>query len=142
MTSCRSISRRAALTAVLLLSLAACGSDEPDASVAQSVTTAAQTVPVETSASSSDGDSIVEQIGGEDAVNALDSVGIGTKAFALASALGSDREYELVNETTARIFLDGDVDTDSTMACIVVGAIIDEGETVIVVYPNGEITCE
>ncbi|HRB03884.1 MAG TPA: hypothetical protein PLP26_11000, partial [Ilumatobacteraceae bacterium] len=138
MTSCRSISRRAALTAVLLLSLAACGSDKSDATVAASVTTAAPTVPVETPGNSSDGDSIVEQIGGQDAVNALDSVGIGTKAFALSSALGSDREYELVNETTARIFLDGDVDTDSTMACIVVGAIIDEGETVIVVYPNGE----
>lgn len=128
---------RVALALGFLVGVAACGSD--DSSGSQS--TSSPTVVASGDTTESGDGGIVEQIGGEGADDIVSSLGIGAKASALASALKSDRDPEIIDDTTAKIFLDGDVDVDSVMACIVVGAIIDPDETVIVVYPNGETTC-
>lgn len=85
------------------------------------------------------GAGLVDAIGGDEAADMLSSVGIGAKANGLAFALGG--EFEVVDETTARLILgDGTVE-DKTFDCIVVGAILDPGETVILVYPDGQATC-
>ena len=136
-------SLRVALALGFLVGAAACGSDDSSGSQSTSsptVVASGDTTGSGDSSGSGDG-GIVEQIGGEEAGDIVSSLGIGAKASALASALGSDRDPEIIDDTTAKIFLDGDVEADSVMACIVVGAIIDQDETVIVAYPNGETTC-
>lgn len=85
------------------------------------------------------GGGLVGAIGGQEAVDAFAELGIGAKAEGMAFALGG--RYELVDDTTVRLILDDKTLDDQLFDCIVVGAILDPGETVIVVYPDGQATC-
>jgi len=134
---------RVALALGFLVGAAACGSDDSSGSQSTSSPTVAASANTSGSADTSgSGDGgIVEQVGGEGADDIVSGLSIEAKASTLASALDSDRDPEIIDDSTAKIFLDGDVEVDGVMACIVVGAIIDPDETVIVVYPNGETNC-
>lgn len=82
---------------------------------------------------------LVGAIGGDEAADMLSSLGIGAKAEGLAYALNG--RFEVVDDMTARLILgDGSLE-DRTFDCIVVGALLDPGESVILVYPDGETTC-
>lgn len=80
---------------------------------------------------------VAEAVGAEEV---LSEVGIDTIAFALSSALGG--AYEVLDETTIRLTLDGSLESDAMIACIVAGGVVQPGTTVIVNYPDGEQTCE
>lgn len=82
-------------------------------------------------------DSVDDVTGADDAPS---DVGLGTIAYALASVLGG--EYELENETTIRLLLEGEFESNSVAACAIAGGVVEPGTTVIVEYRDGEMTCE
>lgn len=84
-------------------------------------------------------DSVDDVTGALGADDAPSDVGLGTIAYALASVLGG--EYELENETTIRLLLEGEFESNSVAACAIAGGVVEPGTTVIVEYRDGEMTC-
>jgi hypothetical protein len=70
----------------------------------------------------------------------LGDASLSIRSAGLEAGLGATAE--LVDETTVRLTMDsGTVATDYITACAVAGVILEDGETAIVVYPDGEHTC-
>lgn len=134
--------------AALVAVTAGCGGSddgaEPDPTSAPAETAAAEDATTE-DASTDDaadtganaGTGVADAVGAGDA---LDSASIDTMAMAIGAAMGG--EAEVVNDTTIRVVLDGDVEANGPMACIIADAVLTQGQTLIVAYPNGEQTCE
>ncbi|MDZ7731824.1 MAG: hypothetical protein U5R31_00780 [Acidimicrobiia bacterium] len=54
-----------------------------------------------------------------------------------------DAEVEIIDETTAEVTIeDGTLDGNAEFDCAAVDAVVEEGETVTLVYPDGETTCD
>jgi hypothetical protein len=79
-------------------------------------------------------------IGGEELTNAIDALGIETRVKIIADQLGGT--YEVTNDSTAFLYLDGDANTDGVMVCFIVSAISSPGDVVVVAYPNGDVVCD
>jgi hypothetical protein len=79
-------------------------------------------------------------VGGEELTSAIDALGIDTRMKIIADQLGGT--YEVTNDSTAFLYLDGDATTDGVSVCFIVGAISSPGDRIIVAYPNGDIVCE
>jgi hypothetical protein len=116
----------AALGLALVAALVAC-SDDDDSNTADTTDAAADTT-----------DAADVEVSDDD----LDfEVGISTRVTGLEVALGATGE--VIDETTVELTFDsGEVDIDSIGACAVATSILEDGETAIVVYPDGEKTCE
>lgn len=85
---------------------------------------------------------IVDAIGGEELGDAMDSVGLETKAGALESAIGDDVERIEVDGDTVHIYLTDDATFDGMMGCMVTGAILSEGESAVFHKGGEETPCE
>ncbi|CAN5603238.1 hypothetical protein BH23ACT3_BH23ACT3_13880 [soil metagenome] len=79
-------------------------------------------------------------IGGEELTNAIDALGIDTRVKIIADQLGGT--YEVTDESTAFLYLDGDATFDGVMVCFIVSAISSPGDVVVVSYPNGDVVCD
>lgn len=122
----------AAAAASLLLLVAACGDDD------DTTTVETPAGDVEVDSSDLDTDALAEA---EDIDDVLAATGLETKATALRAAMGFE-DYEMVDDNTVKIFLDeGSAEDGGLTDCMVVNAIVDEDETVIAVYPDGEVNC-
>ena len=147
------------MTLVALITLAACGgSSDPDGAAPATAATAADSEAevTDTATDTATGELTDEEIGevgeieeiedlagavgGEELTDAIDALGIDTRMQIIANQL--DGTYEVTNDTTAFLYLDGDANTDGFSVCIIVGVISSPGDRVVVVYPNGEVVCE
>ena len=127
-----------AAAASALLLLAACGDDDDTTSVD---TPAGE---IEIDPDGVDQDELQEAFGEDGEVDldkAIGAVSIESKLTALEAGLDID-DHEVVDDKTLKIFVDGSAEGGFSMECTVAGAIFDDDETLIVVYPDGEITCE
>jgi hypothetical protein len=144
------------LIAVLALGLAlagaACGSDDDDSAApaaedgaaADSGTDAADpgADDADEGAAGGTGD-LADAIAGEDAPDldaAFDALGFETLMETVGDQLGASSVE--VDGDDARIVLDDKSLDDAMMDCIVAGSFVDEGQTVTVVYPDGEQLCD
>lgn len=146
-----------AVTLLALSPLTACGGDDgaSDAAPVSEVSSADQvdgaaTDPAELPSAANDevgsdpgGEfdpeaGLLDAIGGEGTGDIIAELGIGVRANALAVALNGS--WEEIDESSARIIKDGDVN-DTIMDCIVVGSFLEPGETIFIRYPNGETSC-
>ena len=134
----RSIPRSLAAATALALALTACGGDDEAEVSADASVEADGDAPDLSDMGSED----VEEMIGDALSGEGTSFGLGleTRAGVLLDTAGAT-EYEVVDETTLRLtFGDGSVD-DAVTDCIVAGSVIEDDETLIVVYPDGEQTC-
>ncbi|WP_436793804.1 hypothetical protein [Actinospongicola halichondriae] len=113
-----------AAAASLLLVFAACGDDD-------------DTTTVETPVGDIDTDALADA---ENIGDVLDATGLETKASAMKTAMGFD-EYEMVDDKTVKIFVEGSADDGGIMDCMIANGVVDDDETVIAVYPDGEVNC-
>lgn len=78
----------------------------------------------------------------EGASEALDSVGLETKAGAIERAMGADEVQKIeVRGDTMHIYLKGGT-FDPTMACIVTDGILSEGEQAVMHLDGDETACD
>jgi hypothetical protein len=146
-----------AMSLVALMTLAACGggsdSDEsaPATAAAGDSEVAVTDSDTDTDAPAgelTDGDigeidgieDLAGAIGGEELTDAIDALGIDTRMQIIADQL--DGTYEVTNDSTAFLYLDGDANTDGLSVCFIVGAISSPGDRVVVAYPNGDVVCD
>lgn len=126
-----------AAAASLLLLLAACGDDD-DTTTVETPVGDIEVDPSDVDASDFDTDALAEA---DDIGDVLDATGLETKASAMKSAMGFD-EYEMVDATTVKIFLDeGSAEDGGLMDCMIANGVVSADETVIAVYPDGEVNC-
>lgn len=134
----RSTSLLTAAAASALLLLAACGDDDDTTTVD---TPAGQ---VEIDSGDVDQDELQDAFGEDGEVDldkAIGALSIESKLTALEAGLDIN-DHEIVDDKTLKIFVDGSAESGYSFECSVAGAIIDDDETLIVAYPDGEITCE
>lgn len=135
--------RRSAASLALVLPLgflAACGGDDDDA--APTTTVAADESPSETSdadATETDGTDVASEVGAEDV---LANTSLEGKASALESALGEDEVDRVeIDGDTIHVYLKGGT-FDPTMACMVTGGVLDDGEFAVMHLDGEETACE
>ena len=133
--------RITALALAASVALAACGDDDDTTTVD---TPAGQ---VEVDPGDVDTDALqdaVDEDGDVDFDGVLEATGIATKASALEVAMDLE-SFEVIDDTTLKIFVksgSADDGTSSIMDCAVGTAVLNEGDTLIVAYPDGEVTCD
>jgi hypothetical protein len=149
--------RRSPLALAPLVALAmlavSCGGDDAESVSASTSAPAEATDPADVDAATEPDDAVdpdigeiggtedlAGAIGGEELTDAIDALGIDTRMKIVADQLGGN--YEVTSESSAFLYLDGDVDTDGVMVCFVVGAISSPGDVVVVAYPNGDVVCD
>lgn len=139
-------SRLVAPFLALALLFAACGDDDDTSSADVSADVDAEVdadVDGDGFDSKSDaGDSIIGAVDEDGTLSdALDSLSIDTRLGAGLSGLGAEGEIEVQSENEATVtFEDRSVD-EALTDCIILGSIIEEDETVTLVYDDGEETC-
>ncbi len=134
----RSTALRTAAAAFALLFLAACG----DADDSTTVVTPAGDVDVDPG--DVDQEELQDAFGEDGEIDldkAIGALSIESKLTALEAGLEID-DHEIIDDKTLKIYVDGSAEDDFSFECSVAGAIIDDDETLIVAYPDGEITCE
>lgn len=130
-----------ALGAALLLG--ACGDDDDSTTV----NTPVGDITVDGSdVDPGDIDDIIDEDGNLDLDGALDGLSIDTKIGAMEAGLSAAgvevSDYEIVDDSNARVFIDADTGSESSVECIVAGSILAEGQSVVYVYNDGtEVTC-
>ena len=88
----------------------------------------------------SDGSGIAEAIGGDEMVDALDSVGLEGKGNAILTATGAER-FE-VDGDVLHVYLGNDSRVPEGGECMVVGAVLSEGERAVIHRADGtEVAC-
>jgi hypothetical protein len=149
--------RRSPLAMAPLVALAflavSCGGDDASSASASTSAPAAATESADADASTQPDDAVDPEIGeidgtedlagaigGKELTDAMDALGIDTRMKILTDQLGGD--YEVTGDSSAFIYLDGDVNTDGVMVCVIVGAISSPGDVVVVAYPNGDVVCD
>lgn len=126
-----------AAAASLLLVFAACGDDD-DSTTVETPVGDIEIDPNDVDASDFDTDALAEA---DDIGDVLDATGLETKASAMKSAMGFD-DYEMVDDKTVKIFLDeGSAEDGGIMDCMIANGVVDDDETVIAVYDDGEVNC-
>jgi hypothetical protein len=145
----------AVLALGLALGGAACGSDDDDSATAPAEDGAAADAGTEAGAGDAadaeasegeaggSGDLPEAILGEEDAADldaAFDAVGYETIMETVGDQLGASSVE--VDGDDARIVLDDKTLDDAMMDCIVAGSFVDEGQTVTMVYPDGEELCD
>jgi hypothetical protein len=147
--------RLAAAALVAGLALAGCGSDDESADPAPQETTdtvvAADASSTDGTAdggssdgadggSTSSGDGIAETIGGEGTEEVLDAASIESKGDALVTATKADR-YE-VEDGVLHLYLDDSSSVPEGTECMIVGAVLSEGEQAVIHRADGtEVPC-
>jgi hypothetical protein len=127
----------------LALPLTACGGDDSESS---DTTVAASSGSDAGSGSGASSDADADAAAKEMITDAAlgDGGGMGldleTRADVLQSALKFD-DYSIDGSTITVSFDEGSNEFDSPVVCISGGAIMDEGETLVVEYPDGSTTC-
>ena len=128
-----------AAAASALLLFAACGGDDDDTTT---VDTPAGEIEVDPG--DVDQDELQEAFGEDGEIDldkAIGALSIESKLTALEAGLEIN-DHEVVDDKTLKIFVDGSAEDGFSMECTVAGAIFDDDETLIVAYPDGEVTCE
>lgn len=127
-----------AAAASALLVLAACGDDDDTTTVD---TPAGE---IEVDPDGVDQEQLQDAIGEDGEIDldaAIGALSIESKLTALEAGLEIN-DHEVVDDKTLKIFVDGSAEDGFSIECSVAGAIFDDDETLIVAYPDGEITCE
>lgn len=130
----------------MLITTVSCGSDsvEPSGSERTSVTItrssdlggdSGESASANQSSADSSG-SLADALGASDA---LDSVGIGTIAFALATALKADRHE--IDGNTVHLYLNDGSSLRGDTACIVTDSILGEGQFAVIHDDGEEFVC-
>ncbi|HSL60129.1 MAG TPA: hypothetical protein VK866_19940 [Acidimicrobiales bacterium] len=151
----RHLLRLPALALIVLVAATGCGDDGPsdsDAARAEAIAAAVTDSPEELVSELLDEDGAGAAFTDEDGENMVaDALEGDGNSFGM-SLEGRGGVFETafpdlagfeVDGTTLRLeFADGDPELDSIFDCMVAGAFMEEGETLIVAYPGGEVTCE
>jgi len=141
---CHPVATLAICVSAVMAALAGCGSDEgsttrgstsQETSQAATQETNSTTVTADGSVGSS---SVPESL--SDLTGAIDDVGVGTKAYALSTALGADR-YE-IDGNTVHLYLGDGASLRGSAACIVTGSVLGEGEFAVIHDDGEEIACD
>ena len=134
----RSTALRTAAAASALLFLAACGDDD------DSTTVGTPAGDVDVDPGDVDQEELQDAFGEDGEIDldkAIGALSIESKLTALEAGLEID-DHEIIDDKTLKIYVDGSAEDGFSFECSVAGAIIDDDETLIVAYPDGEITCE
>ncbi len=128
-----------ALFLVLVLVLTACGGDDPAVSPSSAEVSAGAS---DTAASASNDASETTVAAAADDSDSIRDIALDPRLTGLEVALGGSAE--LVDKNTVRMtFGEGsNAGADPKRACAVSKSVLDEGMVLIVVYPDGEKTCE
>ena len=140
------------LVTVAALSIAACGGSDAD----DSDSTPTPTAESDSSDAGSDATPIgdgseeapigVDENGdiefSEDFDEALDAVGCESIINIAAEQLDPSPEVSFDGNDATLTFSEGSVDSNAWLPCGVMGAFVEEGQTVTVVYPDGQQLCE
>jgi len=133
---CHPVATLAICVSAVMAALAGCGSDEGSTT---RDSTSQETNPTTVTADGSVGSSSVPE-SLSDLTGAIDDVGVGTKAYALSTALGADR-YE-IDGNTVHLYLGDGASLRGSAACIVTGSVLGEGEFAVIHDGGEEIACD
>lgn len=127
----------------LTLPLAACGGDDGESSdTTVAASSGSDAGSQGDAATDAEADAAAEEMTTDAVTGEGSSMGLDleTRAEAIGSVIDFD-DYSIDGSTLTIVFDDGSKDSDAIVVCTAANGVLDEGETVVVEYPDGSTTC-